>query len=107
MHPHLSHSLTLRALAYLLSYTYTCSLSESSIGRGLMEGMKQLAYNTAVKLILAALEHNLLPDFVTRRYGRFMAANILRSGYKSSSELQLSDLLHFAHCTLSLSLLPS
>ena len=72
-----------------------------------MEGMKQLAYNTAVKLILAALEHNLLPDFVTRRYGRFMAANILRSGYKSSSELQLSDLLHFAHCTLSLSLLPS
>ncbi|PNX55235.1 (S)-coclaurine N-methyltransferase-like protein, partial [Trifolium pratense] len=62
-----------------------------------MEGMMQLPYNTTVKLMLGSLERNLLPDAVIRRLTRLLLATRLRSSYKSSSELQLSDLLQFAH----------
>lgn len=59
--------------------------------------MVQAPYDATVKLMLASLERNLLPDAVIRRLTRLLLASRLRSGYKSSSQLQLSDLLHFAH----------
>ncbi|XP_058781118.1 (S)-coclaurine N-methyltransferase-like [Vicia villosa] len=62
-----------------------------------MEGMMQLPYNTTVKLMLGSLERNLLPDAVIRRLTRLLLATRLRSSYKPSSELQLSDLLQFVH----------
>jgi (S)-coclaurine N-methyltransferase len=64
-----------------------------------MEEIMQLPYNTTVKLMLGSLERNLLPDAVIRRLTRLLLATRLRSSYKSSSELQLSDLLQFVHCT--------
>lgn len=60
-----------------------------------MEEMKQMAYKATVKLMLGALERNLLPDAVIRRLTRLLLASRLQSSYKPSSELQLSDLLHF------------
>ncbi|XP_038898146.1 (S)-coclaurine N-methyltransferase-like isoform X2 [Benincasa hispida] len=54
-----------------------------------------MPYNTAVRMAMASLERNLLPDAVIRRFIRLLIANRLRSGYKPSSQLQLSDLLHF------------
>lgn len=69
-----------------------------------MEGMMQVPYDATVRLMLASLERNLLPDALVRRLTRLLLASRLRSGYKPSAELQLSSLLHFAHCTLSLSL---
>ncbi|GMG99129.1 hypothetical protein Nepgr_000969 [Nepenthes gracilis] len=62
-----------------------------------MEALIQLPYDAAARLMLASLERNLLPDAVIRRLIRILLAGRLRSGYKPSSELQLSDLLHFAH----------
>lgn len=62
-----------------------------------MEGLKQVAYETTVKLMLAALERKLLPDIVTRTLTRFLLATRVRSTHKSFSELHLSDLLQFAH----------
>ncbi|KAF5743169.1 (S)-coclaurine N-methyltransferase-like [Tripterygium wilfordii] len=62
-----------------------------------MEGLVQVPYDATVKLMLASLERNLLPDAVVRRLTRLLLASRLRSGYKSSSELQLSDVVHFAH----------
>ncbi|XP_017420895.1 (S)-coclaurine N-methyltransferase isoform X1 [Vigna angularis] len=62
-----------------------------------MEGMMQLAYDATVKLMLSALERNLLPDAVTRRLTRLLLATRLRSSSTTSSELQLFNLLHFAH----------
>ncbi|KAE8676010.1 S-adenosyl-L-methionine-dependent methyltransferases superfamily protein isoform 2 [Hibiscus syriacus] len=47
--------------------------------------------------MLSSLERNLFPDAVIRRLTRFLLASRLRSGYRPSNELQLSDLLHFAH----------
>nr|GMD45925.1 (S)-coclaurine N-methyltransferase [Ipomoea batatas] len=47
--------------------------------------------------MLATLERNLLPDAVIRRLTRLLLASRLRSSYKSSADLQLSDLLHFVH----------
>ncbi|KAL2896905.1 (S)-coclaurine N-methyltransferase [Bienertia sinuspersici] len=62
-----------------------------------MEEMKQMAYKATVKLMLGALEKNLLPDIVIRRLTRLLLANRLQSSYKYSTQLQLSDLLHFVH----------
>ncbi|XP_004501446.1 (S)-coclaurine N-methyltransferase isoform X1 [Cicer arietinum] len=62
-----------------------------------MEGMMQLPYKTTVKLMLGSLERNLLPDAIIRRFTRLLLATRLRSGYKSSSQLQLSHLLQFVH----------
>lgn len=59
----------------------------------------QAPYDASVRLMLASLERNLLPDAVIRRLNRLLLASRLRSGYKSTSELQLSDLLNFAHCS--------
>ncbi|KAK7351293.1 hypothetical protein VNO77_10624 [Canavalia gladiata] len=65
-----------------------------------MEAIMQVAYDATVKFMLGSLEHNLLPDFVSRRLTRLLLATRLRSGYKPSSDLQLSHLIHFLHCTL-------
>lgn len=65
-----------------------------------MEGIVQLPYDATVRFILASLERNLLPDVVIRRLSRLLLAGRLRSCYKASSELQLSELLQFVHCNL-------
>ncbi|KAM6586680.1 hypothetical protein CsatA_009285 [Cannabis sativa] len=62
-----------------------------------MAALVQLPYDATVKLALASLERNLLPDAVIRRLTRLLLAARLRSGYKSSAHLQLSDLLRFIH----------
>ncbi|KAJ4709012.1 (S)-coclaurine N-methyltransferase-like [Melia azedarach] len=62
-----------------------------------MERIMKAPYDATVRVILASLERNLLPDAVTRRLSRLLLAGRLRSGYKPSSELQLSDLLQFVH----------
>ncbi|CAI9759596.1 unnamed protein product [Fraxinus pennsylvanica] len=62
-----------------------------------MESIVQMPYDATVRLMLASHERNLLPDVVIRRLTRLLLASRLRSGYKPSAELQLSDLLHFAH----------
>ncbi|KAG9133476.1 hypothetical protein Leryth_013286 [Lithospermum erythrorhizon] len=62
-----------------------------------METIVQVPYGATVKLILGSLERNLLPDVVIRRLTRLLLASRLRSGYKSSSEKQLSDLLQFVN----------
>ena len=62
-----------------------------------MTGVMQVPYDATVRLMLASLERNLLPDAVVRRLTRLLLASRLRSGYKLSAELQLSSLLHFAH----------
>lgn len=63
-----------------------------------MAELIHVPYDVTVRLALASLERNLLPDAVVRRFTRLLLASRLRSGYKNSSELQLSDLLHFVHC---------
>ncbi|XP_015085437.1 (S)-coclaurine N-methyltransferase-like isoform X1 [Solanum pennellii] len=60
-----------------------------------MDAIVQLPYDATVRLMLGSLERNLLPDTVIRRLTRLLLAARLRSGYKPSSELQLSDLLQF------------
>lgn len=62
-----------------------------------MESIVQLPYGATVKVMLASLQRNLLPDIVIRRLTRLLLASRLRSGYKSSSDQQLSDLLQFVH----------
>ncbi|XP_062097231.1 (S)-coclaurine N-methyltransferase isoform X2 [Humulus lupulus] len=62
-----------------------------------MAALVQLPYDATVKLALASLERNLLPDAVVRRLTRLLLAARLRSGYKPSAHLQLSDLLRFIH----------
>ncbi|ESR66283.1 hypothetical protein WN944_002542 [Citrus x changshan-huyou] len=62
-----------------------------------MEGIMHAAYDATVRLMLSSLERNLLPDAVIRRLSRLLLGGRLRSGYKPSAELQLSDLLQFAH----------
>lgn len=64
-----------------------------------MDAIVQLPYDATVRLMLRSLERNLLPDTVIRRLTRLLLAARLRSGYKPSSELQLSDLLQFVQCT--------
>lgn len=58
--------------------------------------MTAQAYEVAVRSALAALEHNLLPDVVTRRLTRLLLAQRLRQSYLPSAPLQLHQLL-FAH----------
>ncbi|KAK4787730.1 hypothetical protein SAY86_011563 [Trapa natans] len=60
-----------------------------------MEGVMQLPYDATVKVMMASLERNLLPDAVIRRLTRLLLAARLRSCYRPSSETQLSDLLNF------------
>ncbi|MBA0719414.1 hypothetical protein Golax_007101 [Gossypium laxum] len=62
-----------------------------------MEGLMQVPYDVTVRFMLTSLERNLLPDAIIRRLTRLLLASRLRSGYKPSTELQLSDLLQFAH----------
>ncbi|KAI5556613.1 hypothetical protein BDE02_18G047700 [Populus trichocarpa] len=62
-----------------------------------MERLMQVPYEATVKVMLASLERNLLPDAVIRRLTRMLLADRLRSCYKTSSELQLADLLQFVH----------
>lgn len=62
-----------------------------------MDGLFQLPYDVTVKMMLSLLERNLLPDLVVRRLTRLLLAGRLRSGYKPSSEEQLSHLLSFVH----------
>ncbi|KAI4316494.1 hypothetical protein L6164_024474 [Bauhinia variegata] len=62
-----------------------------------MEGIMHIPYDVTVKLMLRLLDRNLLPDAVIRRLTRLLLATRLRSGYKPSSELLLSDLIQFAH----------
>ncbi|KAJ6957578.1 (S)-coclaurine N-methyltransferase-like [Populus alba x Populus x berolinensis] len=62
-----------------------------------MESLMQVPYEATVKVMLASLERNLLPDAVIRRLTRMLLAGRLRSCYKTSSELQLADLLQFVH----------
>ncbi|XVF48716.1 hypothetical protein PTKIN_Ptkin03bG0211800 [Pterospermum kingtungense] len=64
-----------------------------------MEGLMQAPYDATVRFMLASLERNLLPDAVVRRLTRLLLTSRLRSGYRRSTELQLADLLQFAHCT--------
>ncbi|XP_031102294.1 (S)-coclaurine N-methyltransferase-like [Ipomoea triloba] len=62
-----------------------------------MKSIVQVPYEASVRVMLATLERNLLPDAVIRRLTRLLLASRLRSSYKSSADLQLSDLLHFVH----------
>ncbi|XP_058105254.1 (S)-coclaurine N-methyltransferase-like isoform X2 [Magnolia sinica] len=62
-----------------------------------MDALIQVPYNATVRLMLASLERNLLPDLVVRKLTKLLLASRLRSEYQHSSHLQLSRLLHFAH----------
>ncbi|KAF2300747.1 hypothetical protein GH714_015479 [Hevea brasiliensis] len=62
-----------------------------------IEGLIQQPYNASVRVMLASLERNVLPDAIIRSLTRLLLAASLRSAYKPSSELQLSDLLNFVH----------
>ncbi|KAL9259331.1 (S)-coclaurine N-methyltransferase-like protein [Drosera capensis] len=62
-----------------------------------MDSLIQVPYDATVKMMLASLERNLLPDAVIRRLTRLLLAGRLRSGYASSAELQLAGLVDFAH----------
>ncbi|KAF5179256.1 (S)-coclaurine N-methyltransferase [Thalictrum thalictroides] len=61
-----------------------------------MEGLIQAPYNVTVKMMLSSLERNILPDLVVRKLTKLLLSGRLRSGYKPTSEEQLSDILHFA-----------
>ncbi|PQM37783.1 (S)-coclaurine N-methyltransferase isoform X2 [Prunus yedoensis var. nudiflora] len=65
-----------------------------------MNRIMQAPYDATVRFALSSLERNLLPDAVVRKLTRLLLASRLRSGYKPTSELQLSDLLQFVHCKL-------
>ncbi|AEE86176.1 unnamed protein product [Arabidopsis thaliana] len=60
-----------------------------------MEKIIDVAYGASVKAGLTLLEKNLLPDLVIRRLIRLLLASRLRSVYKPTAEMQLSDLLRF------------
>ncbi|MQL94434.1 hypothetical protein Taro_027085 [Colocasia esculenta] len=61
-----------------------------------MDAVIRVPYDAAVRVALASLERNLLPDPVVRRLTRLLLASRLRWGYQPSSELQLSHLVDFA-----------
>jgi len=63
-----------------------------------MEKIIDVAYGASVKAGLTLLEKNLLPDLVIRRLIRLLLASRLRSVYKPTAEMQLSDLLRFVDC---------
>ncbi|KAG1335428.1 (S)-coclaurine N-methyltransferase [Cocos nucifera] len=60
-----------------------------------MEALLGMPYEAAVRVALASLERNLLPDAVVRRLTRLLLASRLRSGYLPSADLQLAHLLDF------------
>lgn len=64
----------------------------------IMHSLMQVPYEATVRLMLTSLERNLLPDAVVRLLTRILLASRLRSQYKTSAYLQLSELLEFAHC---------
>ncbi|GKD35823.1 hypothetical protein Tco_1251332 [Tanacetum coccineum] len=65
----------------------------------MMSNLLQVPYDATVRLLMASLEHNLLPDAVTRRLTRMLLAGRLRSCFKPTSQQQLQDLMAFVHCT--------
>ncbi|KAI3468090.1 hypothetical protein Pfo_024753 [Paulownia fortunei] len=69
----------------------------AAVNGGIVDSIVQVPYDATVRLMLASLERNLLPDAIVRRLTRLLLASRLRSGYRSSADIQLSDLLHFAH----------
>ncbi|XP_075484628.1 (S)-coclaurine N-methyltransferase-like isoform X2 [Primulina tabacum] len=64
---------------------------------GIIYSLMKVPYEATVRLMLTSLERNLLPDPVVRRLTRILLASRLRSHYKTSAYLQLSDMLEFAH----------
>ncbi|XP_050216802.1 (S)-coclaurine N-methyltransferase-like [Mercurialis annua] len=62
-----------------------------------MAAILQVPYDATVRLMLASLERNVLPDAVIRKLTRLLLASRLRSGYKPSAHEQLSDLMQFVH----------
>lgn len=60
-----------------------------------MESLVKKPYDATVKVVLALLERNILPDALVRRLIRTLLASRLRLGYLPSAHLQLSDLLRF------------
>ncbi|KAK4338621.1 hypothetical protein RND71_043108 [Anisodus tanguticus] len=62
-----------------------------------MDMIVKVPYDATMRLMLSSIERNLLPDAVIRRLTRVLLAGRLRSGYRPSAELQLSDLLQFVH----------
>ncbi|KAL9226896.1 hypothetical protein vseg_002656 [Gypsophila vaccaria] len=62
-----------------------------------MEGLMQVTYDAAVKLMLGALERNVVPDAVVRRLIRLLLSRRLRECHRPSADVQLSDLLRFAY----------
>ncbi|XP_071729728.1 (S)-coclaurine N-methyltransferase-like [Rutidosis leptorrhynchoides] len=62
-----------------------------------MNKLMQVPYNATVKLIMALLERNLLPDFVIRKLTCYLLSSRLRSRFKSTSQQQLQDLMDFVH----------
>ena len=50
-------------------------------------------------LLLISPQLNLVPDALIRRVIRMFIASHLRHCYTPSPDLQLSQLLHFVHCT--------
>ncbi|KAI3496385.1 hypothetical protein L1887_38746 [Cichorium endivia] len=62
-----------------------------------MSNLVQVPYDATVKLMLASLERNLLPDAVIRRLTRLLLAGRLRSCSKPTSQEQLQDLMAFVH----------
>ncbi|KAK9683898.1 hypothetical protein RND81_10G173300 [Saponaria officinalis] len=60
-----------------------------------MEGLMQVTYDAAVKLMLSTLERNALPDALTRRLTRLLLSARRCACYRPSPDAQLSDLLHF------------
>ncbi|KAK4480144.1 hypothetical protein RD792_013202 [Penstemon davidsonii] len=69
----------------------------ATVNSGIVDSIVQMPYGATVRLMLTSLERNLLPDVVVRRLTRLLLASRLRSGYRSSTDIQLSDLLQFVH----------
>lgn len=65
-----------------------------------MDAIVRVPYEAAVRVALASLERNILPDPVVRRLTRLLLASRLRLGYRPSAELQLSQLIRFARCKI-------
>ncbi|PWA54521.1 S-adenosyl-L-methionine-dependent methyltransferases superfamily protein [Artemisia annua] len=62
-----------------------------------MSNLLQVPYDAMVRLLMASLEHNPLPDAVTRRLTRMLLAGRLRSCFKPTSQQLLEDLMAFVH----------
>ncbi|KAL4195245.1 hypothetical protein AMTRI_Chr05g63660 [Amborella trichopoda] len=63
----------------------------------MMDVLVQVPYEATVRTVLGALERNIVPDLLVRKLTRLLLASRLRSGYKPTSEAQLSQLLQFIH----------